>query len=286
LQGTMLAHCSHLLGGHGSKLGLARSSVGGVCEGQHSAIDLASAGRLTGHWAWLPTRHVSARATGSFTSTAWRYTWALASIAACASSGRGRGRRTCRNARPPLPKCVVFDLDGCLWYPDMYMLWGGGAPFTPQPDGTLRDRKGEVVTLHSGVCAVMNELADDPKWKGTTVAVASCCDEPSWGRECLAKFGIGAPGRVLQDVVDMSVCRIHKGNKQNHLRQIASSVGCKLEEMIFFDNEPYNCHDVAAIGVTCVFCPGGVTEDVWRSALAGFPDAGNIIGPIQRQTRR
>eukprot|EP00415_Alexandrium_ostenfeldii_P003259 UN3259 len=84
----------------------------------------------------------------------------------------------------------------------------------------------------------------------------------------------------------MSVCRIHKGNKQGHLRQISETIGCKLEEMIFFDNEPYNCYDVAAIGVTCVFCPGGVTEEVWRSALAAFPRAGEIVGPIRRRMRR
>ena len=28
-----------------------------------------------------------------------------------------------------LPKVVVFDLDGCVWDPEMYQLWGGGAPF-------------------------------------------------------------------------------------------------------------------------------------------------------------
>ena len=38
-----------------------------------------------------------------------------------------------------LPKAVVFDLDGCLWYPDMYMLWGGGAPFRVRSDGDLDD---------------------------------------------------------------------------------------------------------------------------------------------------
>ena len=32
-----------------------------------------------------------------------------------------------------LPKILVFDLDGCTWWPEMYHLWGGGgSPFTPQ----------------------------------------------------------------------------------------------------------------------------------------------------------
>ena len=46
-----------------------------------------------------------------------------------------------------LPKAVVFDLDGCLWYPDMYMLWGGGAPFTEGGSGELTDRAGQRVQM-------------------------------------------------------------------------------------------------------------------------------------------
>ena len=26
------------------------------------------------------------------------------------------------------PKVIVFDLDGCVWWPEMYMLWGIGEP--------------------------------------------------------------------------------------------------------------------------------------------------------------
>eukprot|EP00971_Amphidinium_carterae_P076258 1506110-Amphidinium_carterae.1 len=69
-------------------------------------------------------------------------------------AGVKRSQRTftaARRAQPRRPGCIVFDLDGCLWYPDMYELWGGGAPFTEQQvDGTLIDRSGRAVTLHSG----------------------------------------------------------------------------------------------------------------------------------------
>ena len=34
----------------------------------------------------------------------------------------------------PLPQVVAFDLDGTVWTPDMYQLWGGGAPFRKTPD--------------------------------------------------------------------------------------------------------------------------------------------------------
>ena len=49
------------------------------------------------------------------------------------------------------PRAVVFDLDGCLWYPDMYLLWGGGPPFTAEPDGSLVDSKGQRVRLLGAV---------------------------------------------------------------------------------------------------------------------------------------
>ena len=38
--------------------------------------------------------------------------------------------RDCKlNIMTALPKVIVFDLDGCVWDPEMYQLWGGGAPF-------------------------------------------------------------------------------------------------------------------------------------------------------------
>merc|ERR1711908_115982 len=138
----------------------------------------------------------------------------------------------------------------------MYMLWGGGAPFKEQSNGTLLDRNNRPVTLHSGVRAVMRELAEDPEWRDAVVAAASCCDEPSWARECLAKFDV-RKGKKLDDVV--TIREIHKGNKQGHFRTIRGATGCEFEEMIFFDTEPYNCYDVAELGVTCIYCPNGVT---------------------------
>ena len=52
---------------------------------------------------------------------------------------------------------------------------------------------------------------------------------------------------------------IYKGSKSGHLREIARKTGIGLGEMVFFDNEPGNCRDVANIGVTSVYTPEGVT---------------------------
>ena len=50
------------------------------------------------------------------------------------------------------PAAIIFDLDGCLWYPDMYMLWGGGAPFSKAAAGTdLTDVRGAKVRMIGAV---------------------------------------------------------------------------------------------------------------------------------------
>lgn len=60
-----------------------------------------------------------------------------------------------------LPKLVVFDLDGCVWYPEMYMLWGGGSPFQLDPStGDLKDCSGKRTYLMGAVRQIMHEQVD------------------------------------------------------------------------------------------------------------------------------
>eukprot|EP01065_Artemidia_motanka_P007070 TRINITY_DN13473_c0_g1_i2.p2 TRINITY_DN13473_c0_g1~~TRINITY_DN13473_c0_g1_i2.p2 ORF type:complete len:188 (+),score=49.85 TRINITY_DN13473_c0_g1_i2:28-591(+) len=173
------------------------------------------------------------------------------------------------------PRVVVFDLDGCVWYPEMYHLWGGGgAPFKQAAGGDLTDNAGTNVRLMGDVRAIMTSLHRDAQWKGTAVAVASCCDEPAWARECLRLFQIEG-GASLSDVV--AHVQIRKAAKTVHMRKIAEEVGCRPEEMIFFDNERGNLTTVAPLGVTCVYTPDGVTDRLWRLGLERFPSPGEVI---------
>jgi magnesium-dependent phosphatase 1 len=92
-------------------------------------------------------------------------------------------------AQRMLPRCVVFDLDNCVWTPELYELWGGGgAPFTALPCGAVRDRAGTKVELLGAVRTVLAELRSSPLWAGVPVCVASCCDEPAWAHECMSKL--------------------------------------------------------------------------------------------------
>eukprot|EP00656_Telonema_subtile_P030309 TRINITY_DN3329_c0_g1_i2.p2 TRINITY_DN3329_c0_g1~~TRINITY_DN3329_c0_g1_i2.p2 ORF type:complete len:108 (+),score=19.50 TRINITY_DN3329_c0_g1_i2:142-465(+) len=96
---------------------------------------------------------------------------------------------------------VVFDLDACCWDPEMYQLWGGGAPFTQNKDNTLTDCSGATVRLLGAVPEVWHELHTDPKWADTALCVASRCDEPLWGRECLRKFQVSSEGPSMMECI-------------------------------------------------------------------------------------
>ena len=53
----------------------------------------------------------------------------------------------------PIPKMFVFDLDNCVWNPEMYQLWGsGGPPFVRNADNTCSSHGGSGVKVrqHNG----------------------------------------------------------------------------------------------------------------------------------------
>ena len=177
------------------------------------------------------------------------------------------------------PRCVVFDLDGCLWTPEMYQLSGvgGGPPFTPSDDGALGP-----VTLLADVREVMRELHVAPEWRGTKVAISSRCDEPDWAAELLDNFRIDDDTGgtfALREVFDPSLIEICPDDKRDQFERLSERSGIPLEEMVFFDNEPGNVRSVARMGVTCVYSPEGVTNDAWRLALDEFPASeGEALG--------
>ena len=89
-----------------------------------------------------------------------------------------------------LPKAVVFDLDGCLWDPEMYMLsWRGGAPFEPDGDAML-SQSGERVVLLGAARDILRQLRTTDDWSATKVAISSRTDEPAWAAELLDKFRV------------------------------------------------------------------------------------------------
>lgn len=114
-------------------------------------------------------------------------------------------------------KMIVFDLDGTLWWPEMYMLWGsnGGSPFTPiLESGDVKDLKGESVKLMADSRAILADIIDCRSTiialEGVKVAISSRTDEPEWAQECMEKMII-KPGHSMKSVFHFE--EISKVNK-------------------------------------------------------------------------
>ena len=171
-----------------------------------------------------------------------------------------------------LPPVVVFDLDGTLWSPEMYELWGGGAPFKSQRNGAhVTDSKNVKVELLGASREVMESLSTSQQFKSgeLTLALASTCDEPAWARECLTKFMLHDGATQMGEI--FAVHEIYKArDKTVHFQAIKKKTGRDFGEMIFFDNQTNNINDVSPLGVVCVYCPDGVTSEVWAKGLAKY----------------
>ncbi|KAI9991936.1 hypothetical protein PInf_017316 [Phytophthora infestans] len=187
-----------------------------------------------------------------------------------------------------IPRLVVFDLDFTLWYPEMYELWG--APFKKNPTtGVVTDCKGEQVHFFGAVHTVLNT---------TEVAVASRTTEPKWAKTCMRLMdvdiggvsskgdkeeedeeteendkeeGEGVEKTSLQSIVDYEA--IYPRNKRVHFEQPKKDSGIPYGEMLFFDNEYGNVHDIQKLGVTCAYCPQGLTEGSWIQGMEAFQAA-------------
>eukprot|EP00429_Kryptoperidinium_foliaceum_P009402 CAMPEP_0176007290 /NCGR_PEP_ID=MMETSP0120_2-20121206/3157_1 /TAXON_ID=160619 /ORGANISM="Kryptoperidinium foliaceum, Strain CCMP 1326" /LENGTH=203 /DNA_ID=CAMNT_0017340047 /DNA_START=122 /DNA_END=733 /DNA_ORIENTATION=- len=175
------------------------------------------------------------------------------------------------------PKLVIFDLDGCLWRPEMYELvhfmGNKGAPFRPSEHdrNVLLTVGNEPVQLLKDVREVMKELFLDPQWKDVTVGISSRTDAPHWARELLTKFSVRHDsGEFVLDDLFRGPVEISYESKVKHFRRISKDTGIAFEDMIFLDNEYGNCASVADLGVTVGYCPGGVCKGIWQKTLDAF----------------
>eukprot|EP01031_Cornospumella_fuschlensis_P032861 gene32861-39734_t len=175
-------------------------------------------------------------------------------------------------SRISLPKLVAFDLDGTIWTPDMYQLWGGGSPFELADNGRdLVDRAGTTVRLLGVADRILQDLHTHPALTDIKVAWVSCTDEPEWAAECLEKLsttGTGdGRGRVIIGQVAHS-SQIFKANKQTHFRNLKHQYpDIDFKDMLFFDNESHNIESVRKLGVKCYFARDGMTLKAWEEGL-------------------
>ena len=147
----------------------------------------------------------------------------------------------------------------------MYELWGGGPPFKGSGRESILDKNGVVINLLGASREVLSLLKHDESFSRTKVAWVSCTDEPRWAQALLDQFQT-SHGDSIGTVVHSS--QIFKANKQEHFRRLrAEFPHLEYRDMLFFDNEMGNIRTVSQLGVKCVYCPHGLTEDAWREGL-------------------
>mmetsp|Transcript_49134 Transcript_49134/g.84462 ORF Transcript_49134/g.84462 Transcript_49134/m.84462 type:complete len:247 (-) Transcript_49134:17-757(-) len=186
-----------------------------------------------------------------------------------------------------LPRVIVFDLDGCLWSPEMYeinyFMGGRGAPFSLDPTDSLNllTAGGEPVKLLGDVRAVMRDLYTHREFENVTIGISSRTDEPKWARELLQKFkiAINANEYVSLNEIFNGPIEIAKDSKVAHFSRIVEQCNVDMEDVLFFDNEYGNCQSVAKLGVSVVYCPDGVTQQTFDMGVRDFPRKdGTVIG--------
>ena len=106
------------------------------------------------------------------------------------------------------------------------------------------------------------ELAD----AGVPVAIASRASEREWAQEIMRLMRID-DRRTMSDAIGDAPVVVQGGSKVKHLKHIAHETSVPLAEMIFYDNERSNIQEIEKIGPTCVYCPRGLTEEVFQEGV-------------------
>lgn len=154
------------------------------------------------------------------------------------------------------PGMVVFDLDFTLW--DCGGTWCDclSPPFTGAGDQVF-DTYGHHIKLYGDVLEILDELdaMDIP------MALASRTERPNWARQLLDRLGIRQRFELEE---------IFPSRKVKHLNNIREASGVELQDMLFFDDEMRNLHDLRPLGVKCVFVSNGLNERLFREGLALF----------------
>merc|ERR1712224_532660 len=124
-----------------------------------------------------------------------------------------------------------------------------------------------------GVQSIWKQLHSSTEFSGTRVGVASKCDEPEWGRECLKKFMVDDNVSMWDVAEKGELVEILHTSKQEHFRRLKEKTGIEFCDMLFFDDAYGNIRNVSQLGVTSILTPDGVTEEAWVEGLKQYAAA-------------
>ena len=179
-----------------------------------------------------------------------------------------------KSLKMSIPSLIVFDLDMCLWSPEMFELDSAPTKFDVQRGGVKAGR--DTVKLFPGAQATLLRILTDPVFQASKIAAASSTTEPGFATTCLEQIPIDPSGQRKETISDLIKYRqIYPGSKgSNHFPRLQLELGIPYSEMIFFDdcNWGDNCKDVATScpGVTCVRTPRGLTVEEFNVGLEAY----------------
>ena len=203
-------------------------------------------------------------------------------------------RHTTLTAKPAL---VVWDMDDCLWHPEMFTLSempseGVRGDLNGRGEGVVGVRSGsDVIRLFPDALRVLQEFWDG-EHGSTKLAVASSADTPfaaAIAQAALDMLEI-VPGVTLRDVL----CRGHPDGLSDHIRigrtaplssdksrthfpLIREATGIDYDEMLFFDDSNWSDHCAIVSqncpGVVAQRTPRGLQYSEFVSGLRKFAEA-------------
>lgn len=161
------------------------------------------------------------------------------------------------------PRVLVFDLDDTLWGGEVDC--SGGPPFAGVDTHTIKCSRGRKIRLFRDVPEIFAAIARHESVMH--VAYASRTWEPSWAKQALAEY------IVPHDKNMWTICAAHGWGdcaKTHHFSEIKKTLGIDYSEMMFFDNERRNIIEIQKLGAYCVYCPEGLTRDIFIESLHEF----------------
>lgn len=193
-----------------------------------------------------------------------------------------------------LPKLVVFDLDDCLWTPEMYTL--SDIPTQTVRGDLLGQGEGAIGALSGGEeirlfpeALRVLQAVQSGLYPQMRIAAASSADTPQAVRIARASLSLleVLPGVSLREVFRRHWPDDFEGNLQigrtpplssdksrTHFPILREQTGIDYADMLFFDDCNWGDHCAAVTkncpGVVARRTPHGLTVEDWNAALRDF----------------
>lgn len=197
-----------------------------------------------------------------------------------------------------IPDLAVFDLDECMWTPEMYILRsipGPGdaviGPLGSSGEGVVGVKCGPYeVRLFPGALSVLQRIHLE-EYPNMRIAAASSADTPlavKIGRACMSLLEV-VPGVTMRDVFDarwppgfqghLQIGRsppLSANKSKSHFPILRQETKISYDRMIFFDDCNWSDHvekvSRECVGVVAQRTPSGLQVEEWEHALSRFAD--------------